>query len=325
MNINYEYYKIFYYVAKYKNLTKAAGILHNNQPNISRTVKLLEHELGCNLIIRQSRGVALTPEGERLYSHIKIAVEQIQTAESEVMLSTGLQEGFITIGASETALRLLLPKLSRFKKMYPKIHIRIPNHLISQAVESVKNGLVDFAVAATPAWVEKPLNSFPIMEFKDILIGGPSYSFLTNAPVSLEELKEYPFVCHGRNTMTYQFYESIYHKHGLSLNPELEIATTDQILPIIKNDLGIGFIPEIYAKEALLKNEICQIPLSEELPRRQILFIENENYPLSVAAGELKKLLLSQGSSDLVQTEEMTDLHISSCQSRGEISNRLIR
>ena len=50
MDINYEYYKIFYYVARYKNLTKAAQILHNNQPNVSRTMKLLEYELGCKLM-----------------------------------------------------------------------------------------------------------------------------------------------------------------------------------------------------------------------------------------------------------------------------------
>lgn len=57
MNINYEYYKIFYYVAKYKNMTKAAIILNNNQPNISRTIKLLENELGCQLLIRSNREI----------------------------------------------------------------------------------------------------------------------------------------------------------------------------------------------------------------------------------------------------------------------------
>lgn len=293
MNISYEYYKIFYYVAKYKNLTKAARILHNNQPNISRTIKLLEHGLNCSLLIRQSRGITLTPEGERLYYHIKIAVEQIQAAEDEIMLSAGLQEGMITIGASETALRLLLPVLNHFKKLYPQIHIRILNHLIIQAVDSLKNGFVDFAVVATPANIEKPLNSFVITEFRDILIGGPAYSFLSDTPVCLEELMQYPFVCHGQSTMTFQYYENFFHQYGLTLKPELEAATTDQILLIIKNDLGIGFIPEVFAKESLLEKEICQIPLSEEINRRHILFVENENYPLNVAAGELKKLILN--------------------------------
>lgn len=293
MNVNYEYYKIFYYVAKYKNLTRAANILHNNQPNISRTMKLLEYELNCRLILRQSRGIALTPEGERLYSHIRIAVEQIQSAEDEISLSTGLQEGRITIGASETALRLLIPVINHFKKLYPRIHIRILNHLISQAIDSVRNGLVDFAVVATPANIDKPLNALTITEFKDILIGGPAYSFLSDKPVVLKELLQYPFVCHGQSTMTFQYYENFFHQNGLTLKPELEAATTDQILLIIKNDLGIGFIPEIFAKESLLKKEICKIPLSEEINSRHILFVENENYPLNTAAGELKKLIIT--------------------------------
>lgn len=292
MNISYEYYHIFYYVAKYKNLTLAAEIMHNNQPNVSRTIKLLEHELGCTLIIRSNRGISLTPEGERLYSHVKIAVEQIQSAEEEIMMSTGLQKGVVTIGASETALHLLLlPVLNNFKKNYPEIHIRILNHLTSQAIESVKKGLVDFAVITTPADIEKPLHSYPIIEFKDILIGGPSYSFLKNTAISIKELAGYPLVCLGENTMTYRLYENFYRSNNLILKPELEAATTDQILPIIKNDLGIGFIPEVFAKDSLIKHEVYQIPLSEELPDRQICFVENENYPLSVAANELKKLL----------------------------------
>ena len=42
MNINFEYYRIFYYVAKYSNFTKAAHALGNSQPNITRAMNCLE-------------------------------------------------------------------------------------------------------------------------------------------------------------------------------------------------------------------------------------------------------------------------------------------
>lgn len=292
MNISYEYYHIFYYVAKYQSLTQAAEVMHNNQPNISRTMKLLEHEMGCRLMIRSNRGISLTPEGERLYSHIKIAVEQIQSAEEYLMKSTGLQQGAVTIGASETALHLLLlPVLKQYKKSYPDIHIRILNHLTAQAIESVRNKLVDFAVIVTPAVIEKPLLSMPVMEYQDILIGGPSYFFPPNETISLAQLEQYPLVCLGEHTMTYQFYKEFYRSHRLLLKPELEAATTDQLLPMIKNDLGIGYIPAVLAEEALSKKEVFRIPLSEEIPGRRICFVENENNPLSIAATELKRML----------------------------------
>lgn len=49
MNINYDYYRIFYFVAKYGNISQAAKLLLNNQPNLTRTIKNLESELGCPL------------------------------------------------------------------------------------------------------------------------------------------------------------------------------------------------------------------------------------------------------------------------------------
>lgn len=293
MNISYEYYRIFYYVVKYKNLTQAAEALHNNQPNISRTIKLLEHEMGCQLLIRSNRGISLTPEGERLYSHVKIAVEQIQSAEEELTATAGLHKGIVTIGVSETALRLLLlPVLNKFKQKYPDIHIRISNHLTNHAIESVKNGQADFAVATIADLTDKSLTAQPVMSFQDILVGGPSHASHADIPLSLKELSRYPLICLGEDTMTYHFYEKFYRSHQLTLKPELEAAATDQILLMIKNDLGIGFIPEIFAEEALAQKEVYKLSLTEEIPERQICFVEHTGHPLSIAAATLKKMLM---------------------------------
>ena len=64
MDINFEYFKIFYYVAKYKNITKAAAALGSNQPNVTRIMKLLESQMNCRLFVREARGIGLTEKGE---------------------------------------------------------------------------------------------------------------------------------------------------------------------------------------------------------------------------------------------------------------------
>ena len=56
MYVDWEYYKIFYYVAKYQNFTKAARVLGNNQPNITHSMNRLESQLNCVLFIRSNRG-----------------------------------------------------------------------------------------------------------------------------------------------------------------------------------------------------------------------------------------------------------------------------
>ena len=114
MYISYDYYRIFYYVAKYGNLSQAAKQLLNNQPNMTRAIKNLEGELGCPLFLRTNRGMKLTPEGERLYAHVRIAFEHIEAGEAEITESRTLQTGTVYVAASEVALRCLRSKNSAF-------------------------------------------------------------------------------------------------------------------------------------------------------------------------------------------------------------------
>ena len=147
MNISYDYYKIFYYVAKYKSFTGAADALLNNQPNITRMMKKLENELGCTLFLRQRHGVSLTAEGERLYGHISAAIGHILRGEEEIAADKSLKYGVVTVAASEIALHcVLLPVLKKFRKSYPGVKIRILNYSTPQAVDTVKKGLADFAI-----------------------------------------------------------------------------------------------------------------------------------------------------------------------------------
>ena len=90
MYVDWDYYKIFYYVAKYQNFTKAARVLGSNQPNITHTMNKLEDQLHCVLFIRSNRGVTLTPEGENLYARISSAAVQIQDAEEVLSASASL-------------------------------------------------------------------------------------------------------------------------------------------------------------------------------------------------------------------------------------------
>ena len=64
MNANFEYYKVFYYVSKYENLTKAASVLKTSQPAVTRTIHNLENILGCRLFTRSKSGMKLTPESD---------------------------------------------------------------------------------------------------------------------------------------------------------------------------------------------------------------------------------------------------------------------
>lgn len=292
MEINYEYYKVFYYVAKYKSITGAAQALQNNQPNVTRIIKLLEGELGCQLMYRTNRGITLTEEGEKLFSHIEIACEQIKAGEEELRARTSLQQGNVTIGATDTALHLfLVEKLRQFHERYPGIRLKIYNYNNRQAVRAVQNALVDLAVATGPLNVRQPLKEICLEEFSDILVGSTEMDLPWQEGVSAAQLQQYPFVCLDKDTVTYDFYNALFMKHGAVLEPDIQVATADLILPMIENNLGIGFMPEKLAQSSLRTGKIRQIPLKEKLEKRQVSLIYDPVRGLNLPAAALKNEL----------------------------------
>lgn len=288
MYISYDYYRVFYYVAKYGNITQAAKLMLNSQPNLTRTIKNLETELGCALFSRSNQGMRLTPEGKRLYEHIKIAYEHIEIGEAEITDSRSLRSGSVYVAASEVALRcLLLPVLKKYRLRYPGIHIRISNHSTPQAIAALKGGTADIAVVTTPTVRSASLAERIIRPVNEVAVCSPYFSSLANRQVSLSELTNFPLISLGEDTKSFEFYSGFFSSHGLAYRPDIEAFTADQILPMVAADLGVGFVPE----EFLQNEDVNIIDLKERIPERNIVLIKRKEQPLSVAAKELERLI----------------------------------
>ena len=294
MYISYDYYRIFYYVAKYGNLSQAAKQLLNNQPNMTRAIKNLEGELGCPLFLRTNRGMKLTPEGERLYAHVRIAFEHIEAGEAEITESRTLQTGTVYVAASEVALRcLLLPVLKEFRLLHPGIHIRISNHSTPQAVAALHETTADFAVITTPVTLSPSLTQTIVKEIREVPICAPAFSGLLGRSVALSELEAYPLITLGAGTTSHAFYVSVFTAQGVAFQPAIEAATADQIIPMAEAGLGVGIVPEAFIRPS---DNVRRIELQEPLPLRAVCIVKRKGQPLSVAARELERMLLAAGA-----------------------------
>lgn len=292
MYVDWEYYKIFYYVARYQNFTKAARVLGNNQPNITHSMNRLESQLNCVLFIRSNRGVTLTPEGEMLYSRIASAAVQIQDAEEELSASATLEHGTISISATETALNIYLSKKLRdFHTEYPGIRLRISNHSTPQAVQAVKNGEVDFAIVSTPAEIESGLKMVELKPFYEVLVGGRTFTALASQSLTLKELRSYPLISLSDESVTRSLYRQFFLDHGAVLKPDTEAATTDQMLTLVKSELGLAFVPEPMARDSLERGELVQLHLQEIIPTRSICLVYDRHRPLNTAARKFQQML----------------------------------
>lgn len=294
MNSNFEYYKIFYYVAKYENLTKAATALKTSQPAVTRTIHKLENELGCRLFTRSKTGMQLTPEGRTFYGYVAAGCAQFFKGENDLSNLISLENGTIYISATETALHCyLFQAMEEFNSLYPNVRFKILNNSTTESVNAVKEGKVDLAFVSANLQVAKPLRMKILRKYHDILISGNRFGELKDdgKEVSLKELVSYPWISLTAETITRRFLNEYFEKNSLTFTPDMELATTDMILPAVRHNLGLGFIPAEFADSELKSGQVFEIKVKEKLPERNIILIYDKEYPQSIAAKEFQKFL----------------------------------
>ncbi len=298
MAANFEHYKIFYYAARYGSFTKAAELLYSNQPNITRIIRILESELGCTLMNRSNRGITLTEEGERLYRRVAAAFEQIELGEEEVRQSAALESGTVVIGASETALHLYLMEILRtFHEAYPGVRLKIYNYSTPGAAKALKEGLIDLAVvtAADEKELEGAADHVVVVKtFYDVLIAGSRLAQLADQKNELKDLEQHSLITLERHTSSYEFYSQFYLKNGLTMRPDIEVATADLILPMVEKNLGIGFLPYELAEQALEEGRVFEIPLKESIPERRICMLYDTKREIWAAGRRFREMVVTR-------------------------------
>ena len=285
MDVNYELYKVFYYVASALSFSEAASQLFISQSAVSQSIKTLEKKLNQTLFIRSTKKVQLTPEGEILLRHIEPAVHLISRGETQLM-DTSAGGGQLRIGASDTICRyFLVPYLEKFHKAFPGAHIKVTNATSIKCVELLESGQVDLIVVNCPNAYLGNLSSVKIIKsFHDVFIANQSFKELKGKKLSYGQLLEHPILMLDKKSTTSEFLHSQFQQHQLDLVPEIELSSNDLLIDLARIGLGLAFIPDYCIDNS--DDDLFTIDLKEKLPARELALAYNKHLPISGALEE---------------------------------------
>jgi DNA-binding transcriptional LysR family regulator len=288
MDINYELYKVFFYVATTLSFSEASKQLFISQSAVSQSIKALEKKLEQTLFIRSTKRVQLTPEGELLLRHVEPAMNLIMRGENQ-LLDTCSTGGQLRIAASDTICRyFLVPYLEKFHKDFPHAHIKVTNQSSIKCVELLESGQVDFIVVNCPnSHLSNLYFTKKIGGFKDIFVAGKAFSSLKNQVITLKELLNHPILMLEKQTTTSEFLHDIFQQHQLDLVPEIEVNSNDLLLDLAKIGLGIAFVPDYCVPQD--NDDLFRVAIKETLPPRELTIVYNNHIPVSKATSEFLK------------------------------------
>ncbi len=183
--------QIFDKVATYQNLSLAADSLSITQGAVSRQIRLLEEYLNVRLFERTARGVVRTAAGEQLhyatgqaFSILENGLEQYVRRKKRTSITISLNAGLAT--------KWLVPRLQKFRALYPKIKIFLDTS--DELVDfSDSNNCIDGALRFSKT-VESNLFSMKIADESLILVASPRLVADMSFPTTPSQIMSLPIL-----------------------------------------------------------------------------------------------------------------------------------
>ena len=295
MDVNLEYYKIFYYVGKLGSITHAAEALHLSQPAVSQGIKNLERALGSPVFVRVGKGVRLTMEGQMLYQYISSAYEEILMGERKFRQMQNLETGEIRIGASDMTLRyFILPFLEVFHERFPNIKISVTNAPTPETLKNMQAGKIDFGVISAPFQVQESYQIQTVRKIRDVFVVGEKYKAYAKQQMDFKDLLKIPYVCLEGQTSTKKYVTSYLKERDVVLQPELELANSDMLVSFVQKGFGVANIVEDFVLEGEQKKLLFRLKFPEAIPEREICVVYDKKYPLSASAKKMLEVMQEQ-------------------------------
>ncbi len=293
MNVNFEYYKVFYFVGKLKSITKAAKALSISQPAVSQAIKTLEGQMGVTLFVRSKQGVAFTPEGEMLYQYVEAGYEQFKMGEQKIKEMIDVEIGEIRIGASDMTLQyFLLPFLETFQEKYPNIKVSVTNAPTPETLHLLQQGEIDFGIVSSPVFNFGNYDIIEVRDIQDIFIVGKKYERLASKPIKYTELNKYPMICLEENSSTRTYVDSFLKSKGVEIDPEFQLNSSPVIVQFASRNFGVACVVEDFAEHEIKVGRAFKLKFEEPIPARKMCVVTMKNCKMSTAAEALYKEIL---------------------------------
>lgn len=271
ININLDYYKIFYEVAKYKNITKASNVLFISQPAITQTIKKLEETLNAKLFLRHSKGVILTPIGQKIFNQVENALKSFENVENIAKNEEELLSGQISISCgSNIAKKILIKSIIEFNSLFPNINIKLEDNVQKISINKLEKGDLDILISQKNPEIKS-------LTFKHLC--SEKYVIVTKNDDSIQD----KVILMSEGTYSRQIFDYLIKKNNLQFKNTIIASGYNIAIELCKSGLGLMLAP-LYLVEDLIKTKILKTALND------IIIIDTQDFGFYINENNLTKI-----------------------------------
>lgn len=269
--------KYFQTVAKWEHMTQASKELCIAQPALSKTIALLERDLGVRLFDRNGRYIQLNSYGQAFLKHVNSALSSLEDGCRE--LKDMHQEIFADINLAILAGSHIIPDLlATFLIDYPHIHF----HLIQHYQSNLQTLDFDLCFSSLPFSVPHT-HAEPLFTEEIFLAVPNNHPLAAKESINLNEAACENFISLKPHTVLRNLTDSLCYQAGFTPNVIFESDDPGTVRSFIRAGLGVAFVPKIsWGNTTGARMKLLHV--DQPICRRTLAIISKEDRYLTSAA-----------------------------------------
>ena len=236
--------EIFYEVYKNNSMSITADRLDISQPSVSKTLSVIEKNLGFQLFLRKGKKLVPTHEADELYEHASIVTNQLKNFNYIANTYKSRSADFINIGTTPSLADTIVPKIiNAYREIKPETRFNLINLNSIDLIEDRYKPDIDITICFN---AQKQINTKNTIIKKGLhyLVSAKKYNLGEN--IILEEVVDLPYV-EITNLLSLYAESSIMNyliNNGLNMNFYLKSDSYSSALAIISEGIGISIIDD---------------------------------------------------------------------------------
>lgn len=243
----------FVAVAEAGSITKAATRLHLSQPAVSAQIKSLEETTGLVLFERTTRGMVLSPAGQRLLGRAKATLAARQTLLDEAARLRGRIDGVVRIGLNaNVSAHKMHGLVAAAAEAHPELELTLRHGDTAQIVEGLREGRLDLGFHTGTGGLPPDLEGLPVDGFALWLVAPPELADAASGPEGIDWalLANETWICPAAEACCRVAAESLFEQAGFRPRRIIEVDREAASRQLIEGGVGVGMLHDETARAA---------------------------------------------------------------------------
>lgn len=235
--------RLFLQVARTCSFSETARVSNLSQPALSRTIKLLEEDLGVRLFDRNSRNVNLTDAGRALLPIVERLTADFDSAFRELDQTFSGERGRVVVGALPSVAADLLPRaIARFLETRSRVEVIVRENLTGSLLQNLQDRTIDISIT-TPPTANDAIVFEPLFEDEYVLVCRPDDLDRIPDPAPWQVFRQLPFIAMEPRSSVRMLTDATFSAAGIETPARFECTQLATVGGLIGEGLGISLLP----------------------------------------------------------------------------------